>query len=98
MTEDKGNMKTKIKKTFVFFVTTLLPLSWVWGFTYAMLYKNEKVESSLFLYMSIRVALIFPVAMLIGHMDDKEIKGWYSVASIIASLGVMLLCTWIYIQ
>jgi len=90
-------MKTKIRKTFLFFISHALPLHWVLGFSTAMLYNNERVKANFLLYFTIRVALLIIFGKTIEYMNIKEIKGWYAVVCELVSIGVFVLSMLVYV-
>jgi len=90
-------MKTKMQKTFIFFISILLPLNWITGFAIAMLYNNKKTETNFLLYGSVLLSVATLTGVMVDYMKYEQIKAWYSVACEIASLGILILSAWIYI-
>ena len=90
-------MKEKLLKSIKFFVSFLLPLSWILGFAAAMTERNAYVKSHFFLHFGIRIVLLLIVVRVVYDMRLREIKGWYGFFCTVATLIVSGLSMWLHL-
>ena len=83
-----GRVKEKLKKTAIYFLSFLLPLSWLHGFARAMAFRYDLRSTSMVLYVCLTFVSFIFLCIMWRDMYERGIRGWYSVVCIILSFAI----------
>jgi len=89
-------MKDNIKKVTIYFLFFLLPISWLIGFTYAMVSLYKLQDTHFLLSLFLRITPIFIGTYIGRDMWEKGLRGVYSIIILVASIGVVGLSMWLH--